>query len=128
MLTAENYFDRENQEKYFSASQFKAFRKCEAAAMAEIKGEYEPEKTVSMLVGSYVDAHFEGTLDIFKAKNPDIFTKSGELKSNFRQAEEIIQRLERDELFMEYMSGKSQEIMTGESGAIACLFVSGDDI
>ena len=52
MLTAENYFDRKNQEKYFSASQFKAFRKCEAAAMAEIKGEYEHEKTVSMLVGS----------------------------------------------------------------------------
>ena len=114
MLTAENYFDRENQEKYFSVSQFKAFEKCEAAAMAEIRGEYEPEKTVSMLVGSYVDAHFEGTLDIFRAKNPDIFTIKGELRSNFKQAEDIIQRLERDELFMEYMSGQSQVIMTGE--------------
>lgn len=114
MLTAENYFDRENQEKYFSVSQFKAFEKCEAAAMAEIRGEYKPEKTVSMLVGSYVDAHFEGTLDIFRAKNPDIFTIKGELRSNFKQAEDIIQRLERDELFMEYMSGQSQAIMTGE--------------
>lgn len=114
MLTAENYFDRENREKYFSVSQFKAFDKCEAAAMAEIKGEYEPEKTVSMLVGSYVDAHFEGTLDIFRAKNPEIFTMKGELRSNFKQAEDIIQRLERDELFMQYMSGRSQVIMTDE--------------
>lgn len=114
MLTAETYFDRNNQEKYFGASQFKAFCSCEAAAIAEIRGEYEREKTVSLLVGSYVDAHFEGTLDLFRAKNPDIFTKSGDLKSNFRQAEEIIQRLERDDRFMEYMSGQSQVIMTGE--------------
>ena len=114
MLTAETYFDRENQIKYFSVSQFKAFEKCEAAAMAEINGEYEREKTVSLLVGSYVDAHFEGTLDIFRAKNPEIFTRQGELKSNFKQAEEIINRIERDGLFMEYMNGEKQVIKTGE--------------
>lgn len=114
MLTAENYFSKENEMRYFGASQFKAFCKCEAAALAEIKGEYEREKTVSMLVGSYVDAHFEGTLDLFRAQNPELFTKSGDLRSNFQKAEEIIQRLERDELFMKYMSGQSQVIMTGE--------------
>lgn len=114
MLTAETYFDKENQMKYFGVSQFKAFEKCEAAAMAEINGEYEREKTISLLVGSYVDAHFEGTLDLFRAKNPEIFTQKGELKSNFKQAEEIINRIERDELFMEYMSGEKQAIKTGE--------------
>lgn len=114
MLTAETYFDQENQKQYFSASQFKAFCSCEAAALAEIWGEYEPEKTVSLLVGSYVDAHFEGTLDVFRAKNPEIFTRTGDLKANFKQAETIIQRLERDDLFMQYMDGQSQIIMTGE--------------
>lgn len=114
MLTAETYFDQENQKQYFSASQFKAFCSCEAAAFAEIRGEYEPEKTVSLLVGSYVDAHFEGTLDVFRAKNPEIFTRTGELKANFKQAETIIQRLERDDLFMRYMNGRSQVVMTGE--------------
>lgn len=114
MITAENYFSKENQMKYFGASQFKAFCSCEAAAMAEIRGEYEREKTVSMLVGSYVDAHFEGTLDLFRAQNPEIFTRTGELRSNFRQAEEIIQRLERDEMFMRYISGRQQVIKTGE--------------
>lgn len=114
MITAENYFSKENQMKYFGASQFKAFERCEAAALAEVKGEYEREKTTSLLVGSYVDAHFEGTLDIFKAQNPSIFTRQGDLKAEYRRAEEIIQRVERDELFMKHMSGKKQAIMTGE--------------
>ena len=66
-LTNENYFDRENQLKYMSVSQFKAFENCQYGAMAELKGEYLKEKTPSMLVGSYVDAHFEKTLEIGRA-------------------------------------------------------------
>lgn len=114
MLTNENYFSPENQMKYMGVSQFKAFEKCEAAALAELTGEYQREKTVSLLVGSYVDAHFEGTLDVFKAQNPEIFTKKGELKAEYRKAEEIIQRIERDPLFATFLSGESQVIMTGE--------------
>lgn len=114
MLTNENYFSSENQMKYMGVSQFKAFEKCEAAALAELTGEYRREKTVSLLVGSYVDANFEGTLDVFKAQNPEIFTKKGELKAEYRKAEEIIQRIERDPLFVTFLSGESQVIMTGE--------------
>lgn len=114
MLTNENYFSPENQMKYMGVSQFKAFEKCEAAALAELTGEYRREKTVSLLVGSYVDAHFEGTLDVFKAQNPEIFTKKGELKAEYRKAEEIIQRIERDPLFVTFLSGERQVIMTGE--------------
>ena len=112
-LTAENYFSPEANLAYMSVSQFKTFMDCEARALAELNGEYEREKTVSLLVGSYVDAHFEGTLDIFRAQNPDIFTKQGELKSNFKQAEYIISRIERDKMFMKYMSGEKQIIKTG---------------
>lgn len=114
MIESENYFSRENQEQYFSVSQFKDFTTCEAMALAKIRGEYAQESTTSLLVGSYVDAHFEGTLDVFRAQNPSIFTQKGELKSEYRKAEEIIQRLERDELFMSYMAGDKQVIMTGE--------------
>jgi hypothetical protein len=115
MLTAENYFSQENNMKYMGASQFKSFMNCEAAALAEIKGEFEREKTVALLVGSYVDAHYEGTLDIFSAKNPEIFLKGkSELKSDYKQANYIIQRLERDELFQQFMSGEKQVIKTGE--------------
>ena len=112
-LTLENYFSPENNLKYMGSSQFKAFRKCPAAAMAEIRGEYRQEKTTALLVGSYVDSHFEGTLDVFKAHNPEIFTIKGELKSNYQQANCIIERIERDPFFMEQMSGEKQVIMVG---------------
>lgn len=113
-IEAENYFSKENQLKYFGASQFKSFMDCEAATLAEINGEYERETTVSLLVGSYVDAYFEGTLDAFKECNPEIFTNKGELRSNFAQANEIIARLERDEMFMKYLAGEKQVIKTGK--------------
>lgn len=114
MLTNENYFSPEMNMKYMGSSQFKSFCECESRAMAELRGDFEREKSVSMLVGSFVDSHFEKTMDLFKGKNPEIFTKSGDLKSNFRQAEYIIERLERDEVFMKYMSGQTQVIRTGE--------------
>lgn len=114
MLTNENYFNLENELKYFGSSQFKNFIDCESAALAQIRGEYVREKTDAMLVGSYVDAHFEQTLDLFKAQNPSIFTKNGELKANFKLAEDIINRIEKDEMFMKYMSGEKQVIKTGK--------------
>ena len=66
-LTNENYFSKEADMEYMSVSQFKAFEQCEAAALASVKGEWERTKTTALLVGSYVDAHFEGTLDVFKS-------------------------------------------------------------
>lgn len=114
ILTAENYFSPESNKEYMSVSQFKSFKKCEAAALAEYNGEYAEPMSTALLVGSYVDAHFEGTLDIFKAKRPELFTQKGELRSEYKQAEEIISRIERDNLFMNLMSGEKQVIMTGE--------------
>lgn len=113
ILTNENYFSTEANMEYMSVSQFKAFESCEAAALAEAKGEYQREETTSLLVGKYVDAHFEGTLDVFKAQHPDIFTKSGTLKSDYRRAEEIINRIESDPAFMDMLSGEKQVIKTG---------------
>lgn len=114
ILTNENYFSDAANQKYMSVSQYKSFQKCEAAAMAELRGEWKRPKTTALLVGSYVDAWFEGTLDEFKQQNPEIYTKSGGLKADFIQAEEIIARVQRDPMFMRYMSGKKQEIRTAE--------------
>lgn len=113
-LTSADYFSAENNLKYIGASQFKAFEKCEAAALAELKGEFAPQKTTALLVGSYVDAHFEKTLPIFQAQNPEIFKRDGSLKSDYLRAEEIINRIERDELFMKALDGDKQLIMVGE--------------
>lgn len=109
-----NYFSQENNLKYCGSSQFKAFLKCPAQAMAELNGEWKREETTSLLVGSYVDAWFEGTLDAFKAEHPEVFKKDGSLKAEYVKAEEIIARVSRDELFMKYMSGEKQAVKTGE--------------
>jgi hypothetical protein len=117
-LTNENYFSIENNMKYMGTTQFKTFMDCQARGLAEVKGEYVREKTSALLVGSYVDAHFEKSLDLFKAQNPEIFTQKGTLKAEYKNAEDIIARLEKDKLFMQYMSGEKQIIQTGEIGVI----------
>lgn len=124
MLNNENYFSLENNYKYCGSSQYKDFfgsmgaGGCEARAMAKLRGEWNTEKTTALLVGSYVDAYFEGTLDLFKAHNPEIFTKAGALKAEYRKAEEVIEVLENDDLFMQYMSGEKQRIFTGEIAGV----------
>ena len=113
-LTQRNYFSKKANQHFMSVSQFKQFEKCPACAIAEIKGKYKREQTTALLVGSYIDSYFEGTLDKFIKANPGIYTKQGSLRADFVQAKEIIKRLEKDKLFMEYMNGKKQVIMTGE--------------
>lgn len=113
-LTQKNYFSKKANLEYMSVSQFKAFEKCQAAALAEINGEYEQEKTTALLVGSYCDAYFEGTLEQFKQENPEMFKRDGTLKAEYIRAEAIIKRIEKDKLFMKHLSGKKQVIMTGE--------------
>lgn len=113
--TNQNYYTPEMNAAYFSVSQFKAFEKCEAAALAELRGEYVRESTPALLIGSYVDAYFSGEMYEFIDTHPEIFNKrSGELKSEFRQADSIIKRMESDELMNEYLQGDKQRIFTGE--------------
>lgn len=111
-LTEQNYYSNITNQGYMSVSQYKDFQKCEAAALAQIRGEWERPKTTALLVGSYVDAWFEGTLDAFREENPEIFKKDGSLKADYILAESVIQRVQKDELFMEYMSGQKQVIRT----------------
>lgn len=112
-LTADNYFSTEAQMAYMSVSQLKSFLSCEARALAECRGEYRRKATASLLVGSYVDAWFEGSLAQFQKNHPEVFTHSGELRAEYRQAEKIIARLSRDKFFMKYMAGQKQVIRTG---------------
>lgn len=114
ILTNENYYSPGANQEYMSVSQFKDFRKCEAMALASLRGEWERPMTTALLVGSYVDAWFEGTLLDFCQEHPEIFKKNGSLKSDFIQAEEIIAFVQKDPMFMRYMSGKKQVIKTAE--------------
>ena len=120
-LTKANYYKMNANKEYISVSQYKdfwgtlAYEGCEAQAMAKLKGLYKPEPTAAMLIGSYVDSYFEGTLEKFKKNHPEIMnTRTGELKADFKNAEQIIERIKRDSKFMRYLSGQKQVIMTGE--------------
>ena len=93
-LTEENYYSDIANYEYMSVSQFKDFNgtygrvACEEAALAKLKGEYAQASSTALMVGSYVDRYVK--------------------------ADALIQRAERDELFMKYMSGEKQVIMTAE--------------
>lgn len=120
VLTAENYYSKEANKEYMSVSQYKDFAgtygkmACEFSAVEKLEERWEQKKTTPLLVGSYVDSYFEGTVGEFKKETPEIFKQDGGLKAPYIQADKIIERMERDPLFMMYMSGKKQVIMTAE--------------
>lgn len=98
---------------YMSVSLFKRFMKCEEGAFVP----FSP--TSSMLVGSYVDAYISGTLDAFVEEHKDELISSrgatkGELKSDFKKAEEICRFIDNDKRLQQFLSGDKQTVMTGE--------------
>lgn len=116
ILTNENYFE---DDEYMSVSTFKKFKKCELGGTIPFDNS---NKSSALLIGSYVDAFVEGTLDKFKIDYPEIFStrgaSKGELKSEFKQAEEICRFIENDKVFSQFMSGDKQTIMTGEIAGV----------
>ena len=111
-INNENYYDVSG---YMSASVFKAFLKCENTGLAMYQGKYSYPKTIALMVGSYVDAWCEGTLDEFQEKHPEIFnSRTGALKADYTKANAIIERIKSEPLFMEFLTGNKQEIVTGE--------------
>ena len=116
-LTKNNYYSDEANQKYMSASFVKSMLRCEAATMAELTGEWVPPPSEALLVGSYVDSYFEGpkSFERFVAEHPEIInSRTGELKAPFRRANEMIVRAYSDPVFMQYMNGQKQKIVTGE--------------
>lgn len=118
ILTKENYYSQEANMEYMSVSQFKRFSSCQAAALAELRGEYTPAASPAMLVGGYVDAWFSGELPLFQSQHPELFKRDGTLKSEYLKAQGIIARMEADGLFSLLMSGAKQVIVTGEIAGV----------
>lgn len=117
-LTDKNYFSPEANWEYMSASQYKAFFQCEAAALAELKGEWQRKETTALLVGSFVDAYFSDELGLFCSEHPEIYTAKGELKADFAKALAAAERLESDRLAKLLLSGRHQVIKTGKIGGV----------
>ena len=71
-LSDDTYYGKEANQAFFSVSQYKDFCKCEAMAMAKIRGEFEQPTTKAMLIGTLVDRWFEGTLEQLRQESPNI--------------------------------------------------------
>lgn len=91
-LTASNYYSQNNAKKFWSVSQYKDFMFCETRAMAVLRGEYTPPQTIPLLVGSYIDAYFDGTLENFKKNNPLLYTLKNELRAPFKHVNTVIEK------------------------------------
>ena len=113
-LNEENYYSQESDIEYFSASQIKSFKKCEAATMARLNGLCSPLSGTALAVGQYVDEALTGDLEGWKRIHPEILKRDGTLKAEFAQAAEMVERARRDELFMDYMEGERQVILTAK--------------
>jgi hypothetical protein len=131
-INNDNYYSEQANIDYMSVSQFKDFAGtlmhtgCEETAYEKMMNLIPQPVTKALLVGSYIDAFYEGTLDAFKSENRDnICTKTSikafeksqdpndlQLLADFKQAESIIEKTTGDALFSEYMSGQKQVIMT----------------
>lgn len=120
ILSDENYYTNEADWQYMSVSQFKNFQKCEAAALAKLKGDWEPSSDpIALLVGNYVHSYFESdeAHEKFKEENFSKMYSSRKpygLKKDFKVAVEMIEALEYDEFFNMIYQGKKEVIVTGD--------------
>ncbi len=116
-LNQRNYFSKEASLEYMSVSQYKAFCKCEAKAMAELNGEYEAPKSSALLLGSFVDEMLTGTKksqeQFIKDNYSELFKKNGEPYADTAKAMAAIERVKKQPLMMKYLKGQHQKIMTG---------------
>lgn len=108
--------------------------KCEAAALAELKGEYKPEFDPSpLLIGNYVHSYFESpeAHAKFLKDNLDMLAKTGKTKGQLLKkysiADTVIDYLDSDSAFKQLYQGDKEVIVTGNlfgvdwKGKIDCL-------
>ena len=147
-LTNKNYYGKKANDFYMSASMFKDFRKCEAMALAKLRGEYESAPSKALMLGSFVDEMLTGTqasrIKFILENRGELFQKSSKLTkisdkelaillkdSSFDlfcadnkpygeivQALDTIERIKKQPLMMEHLKSRHQVIMTGEIAGV----------
>ena len=118
VLNESTYFSEEASREFMSVSQFKRFQECEAAAMAELTGEYISERGRALLLGSYLDEMLTGTKEsqaqFIEENRSELFKRNGDPYADILQADETIVRVQNQPLMMKYLGGEHQVVMTGE--------------
>ena len=129
----QDYYSNEASWRWMGVSQYKDFMKCEAAALAKLKQDWQPKSDPqALLVGNYVHSYFESPKahEKFKQDNQDaLFKKNGELYKAFEVAEDMIKRLDNWPFFNFLWQGEHEVPITGKlfgtewKGKIDCLNV-----
>ena len=131
MLTIEDlkddsvYYSIEANKQWCSATQFKDFigmpikPGCEERALKTINGEWVPETTKALLMGSLLDALWENDDPEYIMKRfPDCVASrgatKGQLKADYQQIVNIYQMTLKSEKFCAYMSGEKQKVFIGD--------------
>lgn len=125
-LLGKDYYSRESAIRYWSISQYKRFKECEARALAELRGDWtDTRDNTALLVGNYVHSRFESkeAHEEFKKLNGSEMISSrgatkGQLKKDYTVAEQMIDALKSDRQFMKYYQGKKEEAVTGFLGGV----------
>ena len=133
VLTDENYYSREADCHFMSCSQYQAFQKCEAAAMARLMGVWEPQGSSDALFqGQYFHSYFESpeAFDAFCAANEDKIYKTKTTKAlgtvivgkyaPFERLDEMIRVVQADPLIEKLLAwpGENELPMVGEIAGI----------
>lgn len=114
-LNKSNYHSLDANRQFMSRGQYLDFaKKCEAAAVASLRGEWVEEQSTALLVGSYVHSWSENKQSDFIAEHPEMFKKGGGLKSEYVQADDMIRTLSNDPLAMYTLDGQKEVIFTAE--------------
>lgn len=129
IVTNENYFSFENEKEFMGTTQFKRFVPelggCECAAMARYNNTPEWQEYINLIGGESKDAFIFGSflhawnegpeaMERFKQNTPELFTKKGELYAKYKPIGDIIERLEKDDMFMKALEGEKEVIFTAE--------------
>ncbi|MEK4343254.1 MULTISPECIES: PD-(D/E)XK nuclease-like domain-containing protein [Brevibacillus] len=117
-LNSSNYYSLEADREYMSNSQYKDFIDCEARAMAKLSGEWSEPPSEALLLGSYVHAWADGTLENFKQTTPELFTKKGELYAHYKIGDKMIETLANDPFIMFLLQGEKEKIITAEFAGV----------
>lgn len=115
-LNHDNYYGPEANWEYMSKSQFSSWQRCEAATLAELRGEYTRPDSTALLVGSFVDAALDSQteLDKFVSEHPEIInSRTKELKADFQGAQYMVERVKSSRLLSMLLDGEKQAILHG---------------
>ncbi len=133
VLTDENYYSREADIHYMSCSQYQSFEKCEAAAIAKLRGLWQPEETSDALFqGQYFHSYFESpqAFQAFCDENFDRIFKTKTTKTKgteivgkyapFERLDEMIEAVKNDRFISRILEweGENELPMTGMVGGI----------